>query len=235
MMNIRPFNFSDRDYETAVALRNELYPDNLSTVEIWKHNDLTRRQDPTYHFFVAENDAGEMQAFVQCALNNPKSKKLTFGLLANPACLKDGTAEQLMLAVEQVADTVTAEKLICKIQESEEEKVEFLSQDGFNIVMRYPISALNVAKFNLEAHQQRVNATLENGIVVKQLPSGWQHDKGCQQFVHELDWQLMLDVPSHEPRTKKSLEAFLTEEIFHPNAFPESFFLAWEADKAVGL
>ncbi|MFT5196440.1 MAG: hypothetical protein ACI85U_003472, partial [Candidatus Promineifilaceae bacterium] len=32
---IRPFTFTDTDYHAAVNLRNTLYPDIQTTVEIW--------------------------------------------------------------------------------------------------------------------------------------------------------------------------------------------------------
>ena len=236
-MQIRTFTFSTSDYTNAISLRNKLYPDNPSTVAIWKHNDVTRRQDPSYHFFVAENGQNEIQAFIQCALNHPKSKKLTFGLIANRVSWENGTADDLMCKLVEVAGQLSAEKLICKIQENDEPKISYLAKQGFVTVMRYPISALDVASFKSEPFQSKINPTspFQRGIEIKQLPDGWQQDHYWQQFVHELDWVLMQDVPSHEPRIKKSLETFLNEEIFHPNSMPESYFIAWDGDKAVGL
>ncbi|MEM9774686.1 MAG: GNAT family N-acetyltransferase [Chloroflexota bacterium] len=234
-MMIRPFNFTDADYESAISLRNQLYPDNPSTVEIWKHNDKVRRRDPSYHFFLVESDAGELRAFVQFALNNPRSKKIAFGIIAQNEAWHDGTASSLMAAMAGASRKLSAEKLVCKVQENDQPKVSYLEENGFETVMRYPISALTVASFDPTPFTSKIEETERLGIEVRQLPAGWQHDAKWQALVHDLDWQLMLDVPSHEPRMQSPLEKFLTEEIFHPNSLTESYFIAWDNDEAVGL
>lgn len=234
-MNIRPFKFTNADYETVVNLRNRLYPDNPSTVEIWKHNDTVRRQDPSYHFFLAENNAGELQAFVQCSLNSPQSKKLAFGLIAQADAWHNGTAAGLIGRVTAVGAKLSAEKLVCKVQENDHDRFQFLQNAEFIQVMRYPISALNVRSFKTKPFKQTLEQVQHNGIEIKQPAAGWEHAPDWQRLIYELDWQLMLDVPSHEPRTKKSLDTFLKEEIHHPNAWPESYFIAWDGADPVGL
>lgn len=101
--------------------------------------------------------------------------------------------------------------------------------------MRYPLSALDVSAFDSACFASKVALTDASGIRVAQMPLGWQHSLHHQTFIHDLDWQLMLDVPHHEARQKRTLSHFLAEEVLHPNSLPESYFIAWSQAEAVGM
>ena len=232
---IRPFSFSDADYQSAINLRNRLYPDLPSTVEIWKHNDRSRRRDPSYHFFVAEAPSGKLLGFAQTAKLNVRSQKFSLGIICQSAGWQDGVADSLLDAVKQAAKSQNGNALVQKVQESDSDKLAFLTGRGFELIMRYPLSALDVSSFNAAPFRKKLAQTAASGITISQMPAGWQHDSVQQRFIHELDWQMMLDVPHHEERVKKSLEAFLADEVHHPNAFPESYFIAYDGSQAVGL
>ncbi|MFK7801873.1 MAG: GNAT family N-acetyltransferase [Anaerolineae bacterium] len=232
---IRQFSFTDADYEAAVALRNQIYPDIPSTVEVWKHNDQTRRTDPSYKFFVAESTIGQIQAFVQCSKTNPSSQTLSIGLIGRPDAWSNGIASDLLAEVKKTVAEQSITALVQKVQESDNAKQAFFKDQGFEIVMRYPLSALDVAAFEASLFMEKVAQTKTKGIKVSQMPLNWEHDTSQQKFIHDLDWQLMLDVPHFEPRQKKSLEKFLADEIFHPNAIPNSYFIAWDDVLPVGL
>lgn len=233
--HIRPFAFTDDDYRRVVALRNRLYPDIQSTVEIWKNNDETRRQEPSYRFFVAENGSGDLLGFAQTAKLNPQSETFSLGLICQPAAWESGAADGLLAAVKQTAAEQGGRTVVQKVQASDTGKLAFLTGRGFRPIMRYRQSALDVAAFDAAPFQAQLARTAAAGITIQQVPAGWEHDPAQQRFMHALDWQMMLDVPHHEARMQKSLETFLKEEVHHLNAFPESYFVAWHGDEAVGL
>lgn len=226
---------STTDYETAVALRNGIYSDTQTTVEIWKHNDMTRRQEPSYHFFVAEEVGGPMVAFAQCAKLHAESNTFGIGLVGRSTTWQNGVMGELLTWVKQTAETYKIKNLVQKVQESDQLKLDFLLKSGFKQVMRYPLSALNLAEFDDAKFELKLARTAEFGIQIKRLPDGWHHQLEWQQIVHNLDWQMMQDVPHHEVRYQDTLEDFLEKEIFHPNAWPESYFVAWDGEEPVGL
>ncbi|MFT5196102.1 MAG: mycothiol synthase [Candidatus Promineifilaceae bacterium] len=235
---IRPFTFTDTDYHAAVNLRNTLYPDIQTTVEIWKHNDQSRRKDPSYYFFVAEGLNGNILAFAQCSKTNPTSYKFSVGIVGRPETWSNEVANDLLQAVKTAAADHQSAALVLKVQESDTHKLNFLIAQRFKKIMRYPLSALKVASFDAAHFKDKVAQAAASGITVSQMPPSWHLSPKQQKFIHELDWQLMLDVPHHEAREKKSLELFLADEVFHPNAFPESYFIAWDNNQnnqAVGM
>ncbi|MCK5597707.1 MAG: GNAT family N-acetyltransferase, partial [Candidatus Eisenbacteria sp.] len=60
-MMIRPFNYSDADYQALVDISNAVWPDRPSVPQAAKEND--KRRDPKYYFqrLVVESD-GEIVA-----------------------------------------------------------------------------------------------------------------------------------------------------------------------------
>lgn len=232
---IRPFTFTDSDYQAVVDLRNQLYPDIPSTIEIWKHNDLTRRQDPSYQFFVIEDDAGDIQAFAQSAKTHPTSCTVSIGLIGRPHTWSNGMAQALLNQVKSVAAELQATALVQKVQESDSAKLAFLHDQGFETIIRYPLSVLDVARFDPTPFEDKILHTQALGIDVAPMPRDWQLKTKQQKFVHDFDWKLRLDVPSLKPRQKKSLKQFLAENIFHPNALLDSFFIACDDRTSVGM
>jgi hypothetical protein len=48
MMSIRPFDFSDADYQALADISNAVWPDRPSVPQATKEND--KRRDPKYYF-----------------------------------------------------------------------------------------------------------------------------------------------------------------------------------------
>ncbi len=235
MFHIRPFNFSDADYANCVQLRNSIYSDTPTTVDIWKNNDQIRPENLCYHFFVAEGADGQIVGMAQCAKTNAESGTFSLGLIGRDESWHNGVMGELLTWVKQAAPQVQVNGLVQKIQESDEPKLSFLKSQGFQQIMRYPLSALDVNGFDPDRFTDKLKLVEQSGIRVSQLPAGWENDPHWQKLVHDVDWKLMLDVPHHEPRIKDSLEQFIKNELLHPNGMPDSYFLAWDGEKPVGL
>ena len=236
---IRPFTFTRSDYAACVQLRNRLYADTPATVEMWQRNDRLRRQDRSYHFFVAERETGlashEIIGYVQCAKKSSQSRTVGLGMVCAPTCWQNGVARQLLDKVKQIAAEFKAADLVQKVQESDEQKLSFFLEQGFTQVMRYPLSVLDVGRFDGGRFQNKWSQMEGAAIEVKQLPLNWQDDLTWQKLVYHLDWTLTQDVPYHDKRVQEPFESYIQNEIFHPNAFPESYFAAWDADRPVGM
>ncbi len=235
MVHIRPFNFSDADYDACVRLRNSIYSDTPTTVDIWKHNDQNRAKNLDYRFFVAENMEGQLLGMAQCAKTNAESGTFSLGMIGRKESWHNGVMVELLTWVKQAAGQVGVNGLVHKIQESDEPKLSFLKANGFKQVMRYPLSALDVKRFRPNRFRDKLEQVEQAGIRVGQLPAGWETDPEWQKQIHDFDWELMLDVPHHEPRIKGSLEDFVNNELLHPNAMPESYFVAWDGNRPVGM
>lgn len=232
---IRPFNPTPAEYEAILALRNALFPDNPSTVAIWQHGDASRLPDSKFERLVVVAEDGRLSAYAQFAETTPGSGKFAFNWQQRPSLWHGDLAESLYQEIISRISVYQPARLTIHVQESESEKLSFLRAHDFNLVLRSPLSHLNVAAFEAERFTAVLEKVSANGIRISQPPPGWQRDPDWQHLIHDLDWALMQHVPHHEPRRKTPFDQFVKEELHHPNFMPDGYFMAYDGDLPVGM
>jgi len=232
---IRPFKPTSDEYEAILALHNALFPDNPSTVAIWRHGDASRPSDSKFERLVAVDENGRLIAYAQFAETTPGSGKFAFNWQLRPSHWQSDLAETLYQEMISRLSVYQPVRLTIHVQESEQEKLSFLKARHFEMVMRSPLSQLNVAGFEAERFTAVLEKVSASGIRLSQPPPGWQHDPDWQHFIHDLDWSLMQYVPHHEPRSKTPFDQFVKEELQHPNFMPDGYFIAYDGDQPVGM
>lgn len=232
---IRPFNPTQTEYETVVALRNEVDPESPSSVAIWQHWDGSRPAESKFERWVVEDKYGRITAFTQFDETSPQSKKFEFNFGGMPIIWQNGMAEALLATILQHINQHDADMVTTQARESDSEKLQLLKTSGFSPAMRYPISQLDVQKFDYTTYKVLFEQLSEHGIRIEQPPIGWYEDRRWQKLIHELDWQLMQDVPHHEARTQTPFAQFVQEELNHPNFLPDGYFIAFDDDTPVGM
>lgn len=233
-IQIRPFSGSDDDYQRAVTLRNTVNPDLPSTVAIWRHWDGVLTAQRQVRRLLAEDETGQLLGYAEFGQTSTLHGKfnLVFNLL--PAAWGDA-AGPLLGEVLAEAGRHGARALVIEARESESEKLAFLRGQGFRVVMRSPISYLDVASFDDSPFAATLARVEASGIRIVQPAAEWHHHPYWSRLVFELDWRLLEDVAHFEERPQPDFQSFVTEEFNHPNFLPGAYFIAFEGDEPVGM
>ena len=232
---IRPLNPTQTEYEATVALRNTVDPESPSSVAIWQHWDATRPPESKFERLVVADEDGRIVAYAQLDETHPRSGKFEFNFNGLPSIWQNGMADDLLDVILQRIQQHQPKAATSQIRESEEDKSQLLQAQGFKPIMRYPISHLAVQQFDPALFADKLVYTAQQGIEIRQPPVGWHEQQYWQQLIHEIDWQLMQDVPHHEERVKTPLPQFVDEEFNHPNFLPSGYFIAFDGETAVGM
>lgn len=232
---IRPLNPTQAEYEETVALRNSVDSESPSSVTIWQHWDATRPAESKFERLVLADENGRIVAYAQLDETRPLSQKFEFNFNGLPIIWQNGMAEALLNTILQKIAQYQPQAVTIQLRESEETKWQLLQTHGFQPVMRYPISHLALPQFDAAPFAEKLAYTAQQGIEITQPPEGWHEQTYWQQLIHELDWQLMQDVPHHEERTKTPFAQFVQEEFNHPNFLPSGYFIAFDGEMPVGM
>lgn len=234
MIQIRPFNPTDAEYEAILRLRNTIQPDNPSTVAIWRHWDDQRNPDEIFRRFVVEADSW-LLAYGHVGETATRDGTFFIEAHIHPNHQGGGLTRQLYDHLLTAVLSHQPRRILTQIRENETMKLHWLSQNGFRQGNRYPVSHLDVARFDLAPFTAVLDKVTTQGIEIISLPDLMPRQPDWQQQVYELDYALMRDVPAAELYEKRPFPQFVREEFEHPNFLPGGWFLALDGERFVGM
>ncbi len=237
MMNIaiRPFVPDDAEYEAIVGINNANWSDELSAVESLKHRDRIRTPKFLFKRVIGEVD-GEMVGYGGCLESEwcHKPGKYVIWVQVHPdyqrkgygAAIYDHLVELLMPhePIEFAADT----------REDRPECIRFLEKRGFESVMRYQVSRLDLAGFDpsrFDGTREKVEAQGVDILTNEQLPE--RFDDWDRKY-WKLNMETWKDVPLPDPPTEVDFDQFM-KELDSPNYDPSLHLAAVDGDELVGL
>lgn len=239
-ITIRPFEPTDAEYESVVELVNQAWPDNPSTVEVWKHNDKTRNPNFLHKRFVGEIDDG----------NGSKQIVATGSCWESIWAHKPGKYNidfEIARAVEgQGLDNPFYECLISFLadrnptelktwtREDKVRRVEFLKEKGFRQTMREPESQLDVVAFDFAPFAGVGDRVAASGIEIVTVPELQERDPDWMRKLYELEIAIEGDVPDTDALTPAGLEEY-AKTFEHPNIRPDAWFVAVDGNDYVGM
>ncbi|GEM82063.1 GNAT family N-acetyltransferase [Meiothermus hypogaeus] len=228
-MNIRPFDFSEADYQAFAAVREAAHPEAPLDMAQMKHLDRTRGQSDIMERFLLEQ-AGQVVGVLEYATPyydpRPGALEVRYHLRPEAQALEAPLWEFLLA---QLAPHQPRE-LQAQVRENWPE-FRFLLTQGFAEVERRWESVLDLQHF--DAHP--FIRPLPPGIALRPLGElPWQ-EVAFQQALYELEIELLGDVPSREPITPWPFEVWRERTLQDPNLLPEGYFLALEGPKMVGV
>ncbi len=228
VMKIRPFEFSQADYQAFVEVRQAAHPEAPLNIAQLKHLDRTRSNDVLERFLVEQD--GQVVGVLEYATpyHNPKPGALEVSYHLRPQAQALATRLWAFL-LERVAPLRPYE-LQAQVREDWPE-FGFLLAQGFTEVERKWASVLDLSRFDPGPLQR----PLPPGIVLKPLSMlPWQ-EEAFQRALYRLELELLEDVPTREPITPWPFELWRKRSLEDPNLLPEGFFLALEGQEMVGL
>ena len=231
---IRPFEPTEAEYEAVVALQNLVEPNRPNPVASWRHWDESRDPERGFQRWLVEKD-DQLVAQGWLMRTGPTSDKFRFDTHLHPACQGRGLTARFYRYMVDICLAQQPSAIITRIGENETQKLHWLTKNGFQIVMRYPVSRLEVANFALAPYADLLAKLAAEGIEIVSLIDLPERDPDWQRQVYELDYVLMCDVPLPEPYEKRPLPQFIHEEFEGPTFLPGGWLVALEGDQYVGL
>lgn len=238
MFKIEPFEAVDENYEAILAVEKAVWPDTSHTVETFKHEDKNR--DPKYLFQrLLVREEGRVIAvgvYLEPDWSYQPGKYHVY-LDVRPEAERRGIGTAFY---EYVMDRLAERELKPSViasgtREDKPQAIRFLEKRGFEQVMRWPASQLEVdafepAKFEAVAEQVR-----QQGIEIYSVAELANFDPDWQRNLYELDWACALDEPQPDPLTQQPLEQYVNHVLHHPNHLAQAFFVALDQGQYVGL
>ncbi|NJN81922.1 MAG: GNAT family N-acetyltransferase [Caldilineaceae bacterium] len=237
MYTIRPFEPTDAEYESVVAVYNAAWPDDPSTVENWKHNDTHRDPQYLHRRFVIENQAKLVAtgSFYEISWSHQPGK-YGVDVTIHPSYAADGL-ERLFydFAMDQLfAREPRPVKFVSDAREDQPDRIEFLQQNGFAQTMRYPRSELDINEFDPAPFEGIMEKLRGEGIEIVTLTELISRDPDWKRRLYELEWEIDQDMPSLDAPTRPPFEQF-EKKFIHPNFRSDGWFIAVEKGECVGL
>lgn len=221
------------DYATIAAVRNAVWIDEPITVEQMRHFDETWPATYLSQRLLVEMD-GAIVAVGHYFENHWQYQpgKYDVDLVVHPAYQGRGIGVALYDHVlARLADSVpTLTSLVSSTREDQTRGVRFLTDRGFQTIMRWARSQLTLAAFDFAKFVQAEVRPNAAGIHLYSLQELAAQDPAWQHKGYALDLVAGQDAPSPDPMSAVSFESYVENTFGHPGWLPEGCFAAVTAD-----
>ena len=236
MADIRPFNWSDEDYQALIDINNAIFPDELDLPELLKHRDEARDQSYMLERVVAEVDGRAVgtASFGESAWT-PVPGKFWIYVQVHPDHQRRGYGKAIYDYVVGALSEKKPTIFDSWTREDKTDAVTFLTKRGYEQVMRGQNSRLTLAEFDASEFADVVERVKESGVRIVPLAQLKEEDPDWRKKLYELDWLLSLDVPEVDTPAKREFDVYCRQTFDKPAFFPEGFFIALDGDEYVGV
>lgn len=236
-MIVRQFQPTDEEYEAIYAVKKAVFPDNPSTVEEIKFEDANHSPDHFWQRWVVEKD-GRIVAFAN-AKQPPQSDdpgRYRLLIVVHPDFERQGIGTAVY---NQIWQTIQAQKakptvLASRCYQHHPQAVRFLEKRGFQQVMRWVISTLNVPQFDLAQFIPLIDQLKTEGIEFITFHQLQEQNENWLSELHELDWELVQDEPLPYTPQKITAEKFGKMVVDSPNMLLHSWIVARANGRLIG-
>lgn len=239
MVNIRPFNPADAEYEKIVELGNIVSPENPTSVEATQHRDNVREPQYLHQRLVVELD--EKIVALASYGESPWSHlpgKYNLDINVHPDYRRRGIGTAIYDHITETLDRREPKPhlLTAGTRESKTDAVQFLEKRGFEKVMHWVISYLDVTAFDPAKYAAIASNVAEQGIVIRSFAElEGEAPVSSRRKYYALDCACSEDEPNPGPLTLPTFEVFSRQVFDSPNFHPDGLFIALDGDDFVGM
>lgn len=239
---IRPFDYSDHDYEGTVETYNAIWPDHGDTVFDWKFDDERRNPKYFYARYVAaeigsNGTPGRIIALASCGETfwSYVPGKYFVSVNVHPDFRHQGIGTALYNTLMRQLVAQQPEQFTCWTREDQPDGIRFLEQHGFAQRMRFPISELDLKTFDPGRFTHRIEQVQASGIQIRTLRQLMDSDPDWKDKIYQAINTMAQDVPFADPLTLETQEEWENDSLKHPNFMPEAWRVALDQGQYVGL
>ncbi len=170
MADIRPFNWSDEDYGVIIDIHNAIFPDELDLPELLKHRDEARDQNYMLERVILEVDGVPVgsSSFGESSWT-PIPGKFWIYVQVHPDHQRRGYGKAIYDHVVGVLSEKKPTIFDSWTREDKADAVSFLTQRGYEQVMRGQNSRLTLAEFDASKFADVVERVEESGVRIVPL------------------------------------------------------------------
>lgn len=233
---IKPFEPTDEMYESIVHIENTVWQDEKTTVENFKHNDANRK-GKFWQRTVCEVD-GRIVAFGihAHAWWSERKGKYFLNYMVLPEYRNRGIGSALFQnGLDNLLQRDDIEILMTSTREDVPAGIHFIKKRGFVQVMRYPRSHIDVQAFEASKFQSLIDKLASEDIEFFDVNQLAERYPDYQERIHRLETEIDRDIPSPDPIKETPFEEYRKQLFESPDYYPESWRIAVDNDKFVGL
>ena len=237
-MNIRPFDYSDRDYEIVRGINDAVWPQDPLNMVNMRYYDGIRPKDRYFHRFIGEVDGvpvGSGAIHAAWWFDLPNYFQLDWSTHPDHERRGYGSAFYDFALAQLKVDGKTPETIEISAREDKPQSVAWIEKRGFTLNNRYPRSELKLAEFDMSQFASYKARAVENGFVIKPLSEIIPTDPDWQHKVYELEWIFEQDEPNPQPPTKVPFEQYVKDTLGNPGFTPATWFMALDGDRYAGM
>lgn len=235
-IEIKPLEFTDAEYEAIVGLHNAAFPNNPSSVDVWKADNENR--DPKYFYqrLTASID-GEIVgtgsyeepswAFVE--------GKYFIRVVVHPVHRRQGIGTKLYAYIEDALISRKPTLLTASTDQDQMEGIRFLEKRGFERNIYEPKSRLNVERFDIVRFSDVLERIETTGVEVFSGTELLAQDPNFWQKIYDFDTVATQDLPLPTPYTMSEFETFVKETSDERRGFVPDYWMVAVAPSQDGV
>jgi GNAT superfamily N-acetyltransferase len=236
--NIRPFETTDEDYASWVAVRNAVFTEYPTTIERTKSDD--ERHDPKFlrgRWLAFQNGAPVGSAHYGQSPWTYHPRKFHMKVEVVPDARCQGLGGALYNTVLEALTPHRPISLRTDANEAWTESIRFAEKRGFEELEREWESRLDVNAFDPTPFAHLRDKPLAHGIAIHSLTELQKMDADWEAKLYDAECATFADIPSEEPLTTPPLEVYRQKVLENPNLIPDVFLIAvdTETGQYVGL
>lgn len=221
MMEIRPFQATDEQYNDILAIHREVRSEEQLTVTMMRQNDDGVE---TLVRFLCEENGSTVAHGAYSREWGDEENGYRFSLFALPEWQNGRVPAQLQAHLLNELKGHNPTKIISEPTEDETYRTKLLEEAGFELKMRFPRSQLRVAQFNTADYNHFVHQFANQNIRLTTLADVMETDPNWQRNVWRLFTIIDQDVPYPDPQKSISFEDYA--RYYEEDFLPESWALA---------
>jgi len=233
-LTIRPFEPTDADYRRVMAVHDAVWPDRPLALAEWKHDDATRDPKHLFRRLLVERDGAPVAL---AAYGEPswaqKPGKYFCHILVHPDHERRGIGSAAYEHVCGALEAFGPRELTSNTREDKPAGVRFLEARGFERAMRFPLSQLDVGRFEPAKYASVFKQLELRGITLHTIAELRETVPDWERRFYDLVVEVLRDVPSPDPITPEPFERF-QQRWQSPNILPEANFVARDGARWVG-
>jgi mycothiol synthase len=236
LLNIRPFEFTDEDYERHVQVLNSDWPDMPTTAEEIRRRDERRDQKYFLQRVLAEVGGRVVAGGTCCEPEwsyQPGKYFLIYFLRSDHEGM--GIDAPLLEHLIGIAVGRGATLLYSTTRDQQQARIQLLLDRGFTEVKREVYSSLDLSTFDPTPFVPVLRRVRDLGIDIRTVADLEKAGIEWKRPLWDVHWVLLQDTPDGDTLTREPFERFVRRTEEGDRFVADGYFIALDGGRMIGL